>query len=189
MVEDKVPLRAQLREQRRAMPWPDWQRRSQAIVAQLRSYFEQELPPRVALYSPLVSRREVDISALDPWLRGAGSRVAYPVVTEEHLGFAWVDDVGSLEVRSGFAQPGPSSSPVLPGELDVILVPALAATPSGFRLGYGAGYYDRVLPWFCPPAFSVCVIFDTQLRPSLPVAPHDHACRAVVTDSGWVPRP
>lgn len=187
-MEDKVPLRALLREQRRAISWPDWRVRSQAIVAHLQSYFELKPPSRIALYSPLVSRREVDISALDPWLRSAGSRIAYPVMTEEHLGFAWVDDVSSLETRSGFPQPEAASSPVVPGELDVILVPALAATPSGFRLGYGAGYYDRVLPLFCPPAFSVCVIFDSQLRTSLPVAPHDHACRAVVTDSGWVAR-
>ncbi len=188
MVQDKVPLRARLRQERNAMPWPEWQRRSLAVVEHLRGYFELNPAARVALYSPLVSRREADISALDPWLRGAGSRIAYPVLTDAHVGFAWVDDVSSLVTRSGFPQPEASSPTVLPGELDVLLVPALAATPSGFRLGYGAGYYDRVLPRFCPPAFSVCVIFETQLRTSLPVAPHDHACLAVVTDAGWVAR-
>lgn len=140
----------------------------------------------MALYSPIEARREVDVSPLDEWLRSRGVRIAYPIIDEDTIGFAWVDDQRALSVRAHFAQPSPSDPRVRPGELDVLIVPALAATPSGYRLGYGAGYYDRVLPLFCPPGRSICVIFGSQLCETLPLGPHDYPCDGVLTDAGWV---
>lgn len=188
-MEDKAPLRAVLRQQRSALSVQVWQRQSQLIVEGLRAYFEQCPASAVALYSPLEARREVDVSPLDEWLRAHDVRVAYPIIDDDTIGFAWVDDKKALTVRAHFAQPSPIDPRPRPGELDVIVVPALASTPAGYRLGYGAGYYDRVLPVFCPPARSICVVFETQLRESLPIGPHDYACDAVLTEAGWAQEP
>lgn len=185
-MEDKVPLRALLRQQRSALPIQVWQRQSRHIVERLLHYFEQCPALAVALYSPLEARREVDVSPLDEWLRSRGVRIAYPIIDNDTIGFAWVDDRKALTLRSHFAQPSPSDPRPRSGELDLIIVPALAASPSGYRLGYGAGYYDRVLPLFCPPARSICVVFESQLRDSLPLGPHDYACDGVLTEERWV---
>ena len=46
----------------------------------------------------------------------------------------------------GIREPRESVPEVSPDILDLVLVPALVIDESGFRLGYGAGYYDRFLP-------------------------------------------
>ncbi|HVY49722.1 MAG TPA: 5-formyltetrahydrofolate cyclo-ligase, partial [Minicystis sp.] len=52
----------------------------------------------------------------------------------------------------------------------------------GYRLGYGAGYYDRALPRVRPPALAVGVAFSFQLVADLPVTEHDVPVDLVVTD-------
>jgi len=64
-----------------------------------------------------------------------------------------------------------------------VLVPALALDSRGHRLGYGAGYYDRTLPRFCPPAVSIGVAYDFQLLVELPVTEGDVPCDWIVTDT------
>lgn len=66
------------------------------------------------------------------------------------------------------------------GPYDMIIVPGLAFTPNGDRLGYGAGYYDTFLAQQ-PRAFTAAVCFSGQVLPSLPVEAHDHAVDLVVT--------
>jgi 5-formyltetrahydrofolate cyclo-ligase len=83
---------------------------------------------------------------------------------------------------AGFLEPPPSARAAAPGEVDVVVVPALAVSGTGHRLGYGAGFYDRVLPVYCPPALAVAVAFDFQLLGELPVFEWDFACEVVVTD-------
>lgn len=66
------------------------------------------------------------------------------------------------------------------GTFDMILVPGLAFTAKGDRLGYGAGYYDTFLPHH-PKAFTVAVCFPFQVVDKLPVEAHDQAVQRVVT--------
>jgi 5-formyltetrahydrofolate cyclo-ligase len=63
-----------------------------------------------------------------------------------------------------------------------VIVPALAATPDGHRLGYGSGFYDVTLPELRPPALAVTVLYSFQLLAELPTLEHDVACDVVVTD-------
>lgn len=182
---DKRTLRASLKRERAALTESVWAEQSAAIVSHLQDYVTRRTCTRVALYAPLVARREVDVSALAPWLRARGVHVAYPLMSGDELGFAWVQTADQLEERGAFAQPLATCPHVLAGELDLVVVPALAATATGYRLGYGSGFYDKVLPAFCPPGHAVCVVFAAQLRSELPVASHDHACDGVVTELGW----
>lgn len=62
----------------------------------------------------------------------------------------------------------------------LILVPALAFDREGFRLGYGGGYYDRVLARSACP--SVGLAFHSLLLPQLPRDAWDKAVRAVCTE-------
>ncbi|MBK7295690.1 MAG: 5-formyltetrahydrofolate cyclo-ligase [Flavobacteriales bacterium] len=66
------------------------------------------------------------------------------------------------------------------GTFDMILVPGLAFTAKGDRLGYGAGYYDTFLPQHSK-AMTVAVCFPFQVVDSLPVEAHDRAVQRVVT--------
>ncbi|HEY5239824.1 MAG TPA: 5-formyltetrahydrofolate cyclo-ligase, partial [Polyangiaceae bacterium] len=55
--------------------------------------------------------------------------------------------------------------------------------PRGHRIGYGAGYYDRALPRFAPPAVSVTVLFDFQLVAEVPTTDGDVTVDWIVTDT------
>lgn len=74
----------------------------------------------------------------------------------------------------------PAGNEPYTGTFDMILVPGLAFTASGDRLGYGAGYYDTFLPQH-PEAFTVAVCFPFQVHAQLPVEPHDHRMAQVVS--------
>lgn len=67
-------------------------------------------------------------------------------------------------------------------ELDLILVPGLAFTRDGRRLGRGKGYYDRLLANCLPRTRRIGVCFETQIVAMLPEEPHDQRVDRVVTE-------
>jgi 5-formyltetrahydrofolate cyclo-ligase len=80
-----------------------------------------------------------------------------------------------------FARLAPVNRAIIKKSL--VVVPALAVAATGHRLGYGGGFYDAMLPDFCPPAIAVVVAFDFQLVAELPAEPHDVQCGVIVTDA------
>jgi 5-formyltetrahydrofolate cyclo-ligase len=65
--------------------------------------------------------------------------------------------------------------------IDAAIVPGLAFTATGSRLGAGAGFYDRYLADQVVPV-RVGLCFEGQIVDALPVEPHDQAMTHVVTD-------
>lgn len=181
MMLDKPTLRRQLLARRKELSVTEWQARSATISARVQTYCASLSLKAVALYAPIVTRREVDVTALDGWFRARGVVVAYPIMTSTRRGFTFVT-TGTMTNSGGFLQPPESAVLLHPGELDLIVVPALGVTNSGYRLGYGAGFYDQQLPEFCPPATSLCVAFAEQLLSELPLESHDVPCDLVLTD-------
>jgi 5-formyltetrahydrofolate cyclo-ligase len=60
-----------------------------------------------------------------------------------------------------------------PRELDVVVVPGLAFTVDGHRLGQGGGHYDRFLPRLRPDCVTIGACFAEQVVESLPIDAHD----------------
>ena len=128
---------------------------------------------RIALlYAPLPG--ELDTALIDELLRSRGTAIAYPRVDGDllRLHFAAPSDL----VRGRFAIAGPPSHlpSVAAGDLDLVLVPALAFDRRGHRLGFGRGFYDRLLA-AAPAATRLGACLPHQLVPRLPDEPHDVA--------------
>ena len=68
-------------------------------------------------------------------------------------------------------------------EADLIIIPALAASADGTRLGQGGGWYDRALTHRSPGVPVVAVIFDDEVLEAgiIPAEPHDVPVDAIVT--------
>jgi 5-formyltetrahydrofolate cyclo-ligase len=118
-----------------------------------------------------------------------GAPVLLPVVPADGAELAWAVDTGRLAPgRFGLLEPvGPRLGPAAIGTAEAVVVPALAVSRDGVRLGRGGGYYDRALRHARPDAAVVAVVFDDELLDTLPVEPHDHRITAVVTPSGgWL---
>ncbi|AUX46787.1 5-formyltetrahydrofolate cyclo-ligase [Sorangium cellulosum] len=180
----KAELRKRARALRNSFPRDAILERSRRIQRALAELPAVASARRVALFYPIEDRNEVDLRELDPLLRTRGIRVAYPAIDPESraMTFRFVADPEAMEERGlGFREPSPSDEEA--SELDVIVVPALQIDPRGHRIGYGAGFYDRTLPRFCPPAHAVGVAFDFQLIAEVPSTKDDVPLATVVTDA------
>ncbi|WP_175511533.1 5-formyltetrahydrofolate cyclo-ligase [Alicyclobacillus macrosporangiidus] len=141
----------------------------------------------VALYQAV--RGEADVSGAAQALAEAGWRVAYPVTDGPRMAFYHAARPEAWRTgRFGIREPNPEAGAerVDPARLAVVVVPGVAFTARGDRLGYGGGYYDR---WFAegaaPVRIGVC--FSCQLASWLPVDAHDQRVDFVVTEEGVVP--
>lgn len=182
----KVELRKRMRGLRKTFPASACAARSARIVEHLLALAPIASARAVALFWPIEERHEVDLRALDVALRARGTAVAYPAVDPETgaMHFRFVEHVDELREQGfGFREPAATARAASRGDLDVIVVPALAVDPAGHRIGYGAGYYDRTLPAFAPPAESVTVAFDFQLVAEIAPTEGDVAVGWVVTDT------
>ncbi|HEX5176984.1 MAG TPA: 5-formyltetrahydrofolate cyclo-ligase [Chthoniobacteraceae bacterium] len=105
-----------------------------------------------------------------------GTRVVcYPRVQEDTLQFFRVSHPSVLIAgRWGLREPGANGGAAVdPAEIDLILVPGVAFTEEGFRVGRGGGYYDRWLAQAGVRARKLGVCFARQLLPTVPLEPHD----------------
>jgi 5-formyltetrahydrofolate cyclo-ligase len=181
----KAELRKRMRGVRKTAPLEACAERSAKIVAVLAEHPAVKAAKSAALFWPIVERHEVDLRALDELLRARGARVAYPSIDPEtgDMVFRFVDDPTKLEEAGyGFSEPPKDAPAAVGGDIDVVIVPALAVDPTGHRIGYGAGYYDRTLPKYAPPAAAIAVAYDWQLVAEVPATPGDVQVDAVVTD-------
>lgn len=71
-----------------------------------------------------------------------------------------------------------------PLSIDVVIVPGVAFTAAGDRLGQGGGWYDRFLDRVRPECVTIGVGFSPQLVASIPTEPHDVRLDMVVTETG-----
>ena len=86
--------------------------------------------------------------------------------------------------RFGILEP-PAEEPELdPGAVDMALVPGLVFDARGVRLGYGAGFYDRLLPTLRQDILIIGVTCDALIVPELPSEAHDVRMTHLVTESG-----
>ena len=86
----------------------------------------------------------------------------------------------------GIPEPAPGCARVDASDVDWVLVPGVAFDRTGARIGYGGGYYDRLLPMLPPRAARVAGAFSMQIVDEVPSAPHDITMDAVVTEDGVV---
>ncbi|MBN2290557.1 MAG: 5-formyltetrahydrofolate cyclo-ligase [Candidatus Glassbacteria bacterium] len=128
---------------------------------------------------------EVDTRRLIGDALASGRRVCVPLVGQGRPDLEVVEISGLDNLvagRYGILEPPPGSySPVGPGEWDLAVVPGVAFDRRGHRLGFGKGYYDRVLAGRRAPALAPAYGF--QVVEPLPVLPHDVPVDLVVTES------
>lgn len=120
-------------------------------------------------------------------LRAAGKRVVLPVVLpDKDLDWAVYEGPDRLAaVRFGLLEPTAEPLGVDSiGTADVVLVPALAVSPTGARLGRGGGCYDRALGRVPVGTFTCALLYDEEVGVDVPVEPHDRPVLFAATPTG-----
>ena len=128
---------------------------------------------------------EVDSRSILQSLLQNQKQVFLPKVVERvgalHMTFYPVTDIH--ELLPGFKGIlEPPESPLISPQPDVLIVPGLAFSAGGARLGYGAGTYDRYLEHRIPRPLLVALSFECQIVDSIPTLPHDIPMDMIVTE-------
>lgn len=184
----RLGIKAEIRKRRRsvrgAMPHAARVARSETITKHVLALPEWQSARTVMAFVSM--RTEVQTASLIEAARGAQKRVAVPRMTptfDELEVREWRAEEELEESGMMFLQP-PSCAPVVvEHEVDLVIVPALAADARGHRIGYGKGFYDRLLPRLTR-ATRVGVLFEHELVAEVPDRPGDERLHVVVTDAG-----
>jgi 5-formyltetrahydrofolate cyclo-ligase len=115
-----------------------------------------------------------------------GKRVVVPKCIPEgkKMDFRQLKQFNQLEsVYFGLYEPMESLTLLVdPKEIDLIIVPGLAFDKSGYRIGFGGGYYDRFLENFKGHTLSLC--FSEQIVECVPTEVHDIPVEKTITNEG-----
>ncbi|MEO8487965.1 MAG: 5-formyltetrahydrofolate cyclo-ligase [Betaproteobacteria bacterium] len=192
-----APVGAPLREAKQAMRMRVAAARD-ALDAAWRDEASRELVRGIAALPTFVAARTVLLTApfrseWDAWpliamaLR-AGKVVALPRVDEgsRMLELCRIRDAVRDLVTGyrGLTEPAPRCERVPADAIEWVLVPGIAFDRGGARLGYGGGYYDRLLPLLPARAARVAGAFTMQVVDEVPSAPHDITMDTLVTEEG-----
>ena len=160
----------------------DRERRSTAISALVLASPSYAAARAIHCYLPM--RSEVDTRPLIADALAHGKRVAVPIVVPKaaELAHAWLDSLAADALTPGaFGTFNPRDlRPAAPGDWELVIVPLLAFDRRGYRLGYGKGYYDRLLAG--SPITSIGVAFAAQEIDMLPAEAHDIALDWIITE-------
>lgn len=179
---NKAELRKSLLQQRQAIDRETWQEKSLQLCYQLQNSSWFKSAQTVLAYFSF--RQEPDLSSLFSHPKTWGmSRCVGKELHWHH----WLPN-GPLPLqtgRYGILEPHPDAQYIEPEAVDLILVPAIACDYQGYRLGYGGGFYDRLLSspvWSTKVAIGM--VFDSARLPQLPRDSWDHPLTAVCTEAG-----
>jgi 5-formyltetrahydrofolate cyclo-ligase len=189
--QQKAELRRQAMGRRNAQP--DRDLLSRRIVATLVGLPEYQAAGTILFYVNM--RSEVCTQHYLPTALASGKRIVVPYCLPDELGLFRLESLNEL-TRGTFQilEPRPALRTLpdkqVPAEdLDLVVVPGLAFDHRGARLGYGAGYYDKLLRRVRPDTHLVALAFACQLVPELPLEPHDVLVQRVLTEQTPGPGP
>jgi len=185
MQAEKRALRRQLLAQRQSLPSATWRDWSDRLCAHLQALPQFQRAQTVLAYSSY--RQEPDLSPL--WSASGKSWVLPRCVGSELHWHRWPLSQSLAAGAYGILEPDATWPRVTASEADLLLVPAVGGDRYGYRLGYGGGYYDRMLElpkWAAVP--TVGLLFSFALQERLPVEPWDCRLDGFCTERGWQPR-
>lgn len=168
-METKQEIRRRMRALNRAVEPAAREELSQRLFREVELAEEFRRARTVAFFSALPDEPATD-AALARW--SAGKRLLLPRVEGEEMEFYEYRPEELASGAFGILEPQ-RGEPCRPEEIDLIVVPGVAFTARGERMGRGRGYYDKYLsrPGF--RAVKIGVAYAHQQVGALPVEPHD----------------
>ena len=174
---DKNSIRAVMKQKRRAQSSDAVQNKSNAVCSAFINLDAFKKAKTVCVYMSAFG--EVDTSLIIKSCIELGKKIAVPVVDGDDIYLSCLQ--GDLEKGAyGICEP---SKKVLvnPLTVDIFAVPGIAFDEHGSRVGFGKGYYDKLLSSAC--ATKVGLLYDFQLVEKLPCYEHDIRMDYLITES------
>lgn len=174
--KNEISLKTSLRKQLKALLHSLPPERKEEALNHLYTSLSRKFHENVLILSYVSMKDELSTTLLNQFLALNG-RLVLPKVDNDTLALYRVTDLDSQLVCHGLyplLEPDPTKTQkIAPQDISYALIPALGFDDQGYRLGYGMGYYDRLLPLLC---FSkiIGIGYKEQLLPhALPRESHD----------------
>jgi 5-formyltetrahydrofolate cyclo-ligase len=180
----KQTLRRSLLKTRRDLSAEVWRTKSDRLCTHLQAASLFLQAKTILAYFSV--RQEPDLSPLFRLPKTWG----FPRCNRESLVWHVWSPTDALPLQQGtygIPEPDPDAPFLDADRVDLILVPAVACDRNGYRLGYGAGFYDRLLSlpeWRDKP--TIGIVFEFAHLPALPTDDWDQPVKAVCTETGLV---
>lgn len=170
MNREKSDIRREIRRRKAAHTVAELKQLSEDVVARLRSLPAWQKAHTVLLYHSLPD--EVETHELVRQAAADGKTVLLPVVCGDDLMLRRFDSEAGLETGA-FNILEPTGQDFTDfADIDLAVIPGVAFTSDGWRLGRGRGFYDRLLPRLTN-ALKIGLCWPFQLLDTLPTEPHD----------------
>ncbi len=181
--EVKNALRKKFRAIRLGYSQEEKQRLDDSIFCRLTALYQYQKTDTLLTY--VSKAEEPDTLQLISKAFRDGKKVAVPKCLDDSgkMAFYYITDLHQLEKSSfGVMEPKPAECRefIGDGSGSLCIVPGMAFDSSGYRLGYGKGYYDRFLSGY--QGFTVGVCYSECVKWSLPKGRFDKPVKILVTD-------
>lgn len=175
----KHVLRKEMREKRKMLPRDLYAEKSQKIALTLLELKEFKDAKSVLFY--VSTPEEVDTHFPIQTALEQGKKIYVPKTNAASLILCPLNAFAELKPGNfGILEPCSGSNPAHPKEMDLIVVPGIAFDTKGHRIGYGKGFYDRLLKE--TKGFKVGLAFNEQLLETVPNEAHDVPLDLLITD-------
>jgi len=178
--EQKIRLRKLHRQSRNSISASDRRQWDCAIRDKVLAIPEVVQAERIFIY--LSRSGEVDTSALIEWLLRQGRKVLTPSPNISALPH---DGLFEISFSPGLLSPmNPKRClETRVEQLDVIFVPGIVWDANGYRIGFGGGYFDRLLEMAPPDCLKIGLAYDSQIEDEVPRESWDQSVDVLVTQS------
>ncbi len=182
----KKKIRARLLRKRDSIP-PELKVQKEAAIEK-RLFALEEFRKAKSILAYVSFRSEVDTTRFLQDIINLGKRLILPVVDSRHrvLKLYEVKETSELEHGyMGILEPGVRENrEVTLSDIDLVIIPGAGFDLKGNRLGYGGGYYDKLLSSTTPTPtpFLVALAFEEQVSEEIPSETHDIKVDMIITD-------
>lgn len=178
---DKLALRRSILQQRQSLSLAEWQTKSNLICDRLKNLSVFKEAKTVLAYFSF--KQEADLTSLFALDKNWG----FPRCVDKSLSWHLWHPGKSLNTgQYGIREPLENAPIIRPQSADLILVPTVACDRQGYRLGYGGGYYDRLLSSIQGSNIpTIGIVYDFAYLQKLPIAPWDQKLDFICTESKY----
>ncbi len=184
--ELKTEIRNTYKEKRKNISLEEKKLMDSAICKKFLSLSSYRFADTVLLYSPL--KYEIDTLAIANDALSKGKKVAFPRCIEDNqMVYHYISSLDDLSPGMyGIREPNNNLPTFAPSATDrvICVLPAIVYDKSGYRLGYGKGYYDRFLSDF--KGTKAGLIYSDYILENIPHGRFDLKSDFVITEKGVI---
>lgn len=180
----KKELRKRIQNKRNSLPIWDRKKRSKIIAEKFFGTAYYNNSNNILIFYPF--RSEVDVTIIIRHALKNKKNIILPRIHDQELKLFYVDNLkkqlergayGIMEPIIGLCRPAKIS------DIDLVVVPGISFDKNLNRLGYGGGYYDKLLLHIPEGVKKIALCFDIQVVDSIPVSEHDIKVDILITDT------